>query len=240
MNLSAEIFLVVGVYALYLYDSTMLLYANEIVIFKSRGGFSATVGSDFQVRRRFLYLPNPLFPDRILFRGSWAWTDAPGREEFTPGLLQFIDGLAGVKTACFSLTILLLLILPTMLLAGSHPLFFLVLLGAIYAAIFTMSYSVWTHRRALQLSKNEALKISLEAFLCPPFAINFPRSVCAKRGLNEDAFSLAKRLVPAERWPSFAAGMQSRIQVLIESEDEASSNIERMREFSERLQGSQP
>lgn len=235
MTISVEVLLIAGIFGFYLFDSALLLYSNEIVITEHKGRFFATAGSNIQIRGRYFYLPGPHTPHHGLFKGVWAWTDADKGKEFVPGLLHFTEALVVPKRGCLLVGALLLMVLPTLLLMSASSIALLFLLASVYLTIGVVVYACWTRRSALEMSGREVALLAVEAFSCPPFAINIVRKVCQKRGLREDALSLAERLMPPARQLPLLAAVERRAQVSIDFVDQASAEYKEMIRFRSRI-----
>jgi len=238
--ISNEILLVAGIFALYLFDSSSLLYSNELILSESKRSFSATTGSSLQIGGRFLYVPNILKPHHAHFKGSWSWRDHGAAREFIPELLHFVDALSLPKAGCALLAGLMFLALPYLLLTSGKPLLLLFTLCSIYLTIAVMVHSAYRHRKALELSRRQIALIGTEAFLCPPFAINFVRKICEKRGLKQDALALSQRLLSRNRMLSTLAAVQERLATSIAFTDESSKTHEEMTDFAKRLKEHHP
>lgn len=236
MTISVETLLIAGILCFYLFDSAILLYSNEIVITEHKGRFFASTGSNLQIRGRYFYMPGPHTPHHALFKGSWTWNDLGSGKEFVPHLLHFTEALAVSKKACLLLAFLLLVALPVLLLSSASPLLLLVLLGLVYLSIAVAVYSCWTRRLDLELTKRDVALLAAEAFCCPPFAINLVRKLCQKRGLRQDALTLAERLMPATRRSPLLAAVEGRAQLNIDFEDVSSARYEEMIRFRSRVQ----
>ena len=90
---SFEVWLPLGALALYLFDSTQWLYANELIFLHRGGKWRCAQVPDFLVSGRRVYLPNPLAPATPQFKVRWSesdqrhelagcsgsWTDSFGR-----------------------------------------------------------------------------------------------------------------------------------------------------------------
>src|ERR1700731_3569324 len=79
MRFSSEVLLMLVALGMYLYDSVLLLYRAEGVLFVGlRGRWQARLGSESaRLGGRLVLLPNPLQPHVPLFRLAWNFETVP-------------------------------------------------------------------------------------------------------------------------------------------------------------------
>ena len=222
MSLSTEVLLPLAVLAFYLFDSSMLLFSNEVMFVNTGNGWRATTGSGFQFRGRYVYLPNALTPHHGAFRAHWTWTPSATTTEHIPGLQHFVGALASLRKGCVLLWALLLVALPFLLAVYPHPVALLALLGSVYATVAAIILSAYRYRGALQLTTKDIAALALEGFACPPFAINTVRKVCLRREIKEGAVAFAARLLRPEDFAKFRVAIGQRVSASIDFEDDGS------------------
>lgn len=191
MNLPMEVLLVVGVFALYLQDSALLLHYDEIALERGATRWHASTGGPLEFRDRRLYLPDPLRPTQPIFRVSWL-RGADG-ERSRSNVMHFVAALGVLRGGCRCLWALLMVVLPALLWAYPHPLAMLALVAAVYATSAWLAWCVWRHRRAFELADRAALAMGFELLCCPPHAINLVRRLSLRRGLHGDAIDAVRR-----------------------------------------------
>lgn len=222
MNLSMEFLLVVGVLALYLQDSMLLLHYDEVVLERSGWRWRASTGSAFELAGRRLYVPNPWRPTDATFRLTWLDDDADVRPEHWAGLNHFVAGLAALKGGCRLLWLLLLLVLPLLLWRFPHPLALLALTAMVYATCAWLVVQLWRYRRVFGLSGSEVRSVGFEALCCPPHAINLIRRLSLRRGLRGNAIDVASRVLPAEDAARTGRAIGERMALALDfAEDDA-------------------
>lgn len=196
MTLHDQWLLMGGVIGLYLYDSVLLLFHNEVVLEARRGGYIVSGGSKLEVGGRHLFLPNPCFPQRMLVRLSWPYDSLPGLR------------LARWKRAKLALSVvapwtwmllgLFFVGLPCALLVGTD----VTLLGWLlltYLTIAAMLVQVARHRKALNLSPRAVVALAFDALLCAPFALNIVRKISLRQVAPASLHAFASStLSPAE------------------------------------------
>ncbi|HEY5804262.1 MAG TPA: hypothetical protein VIT90_11265 [Lysobacter sp.] len=198
MNLPMELLLVVGILALYLQDSMLLLHYDEVVLERSGWRWRASTGSGFELSGRRLHLPNPWRPTDAMFRQTWLDDGAATASGSWAGLNHFVAALAALKGGCRLLWLLLLLALPLLLWRFPHPLALLVLAAIVYATCGWLVVQLLRYRRVFGLTKREAAAIGFEAMCCPPHAINLVRRLTLRRGLRGNAIDVAHRVLQGE------------------------------------------
>lgn len=186
MNLPMELLLVLGVIALYLQDSVLLLHYDEIALTRTGSRWRASAGGPMEFRGRRVFVPDPLRPAGCLFRCSWLG-DGDGSSTRPARTRHFIASLGAVAGGCRVLWALLLVGLPLLLWAYAHPLALLALLVIVYATTAWIAFQVWRHRRVYGLESRQALAMGFELLCCPPHAINVVRRLSLRHGLHGDA-----------------------------------------------------
>lgn len=222
MNLPMEFLLVVGVLALYLQDSMLLLHYDEVVLERSGWRWRASTGSGFELAGRRLYVPSPWRPTDATFRLTWLDDDADVRPEHWAGLNHFVAGLAALKGGCRLLWLLLLLVLPLLLWRFPHPLALLALTAMVYATCAWLVVQLWRYRRVFGLSDGEVRSVGFEALCCPPHAINLIRRLSLRRGLRGNAIDVASRVLPGEDAARTGRAIGERMALALDfAEDDA-------------------
>lgn len=204
--LSYEYELLALAVSLYLYDSTVLLYANEAILScDSRHVWHASTGwSGFVVAGRRVCVLNPLMMYRPCVRLSWnlyAVTPSDADKSWSEELrnLQSVAPLTVI--AALALFVLLPLGLFTRL--GTH-----LVLGSVallYGSILlALLFIRWRYSfRALTGLRFAGL--IFECLACPPFGVNLIRRVALANRVKEPLLFAAARLLPACEWNALRA-----------------------------------
>lgn len=209
MNLPMDLLLVLGVYALYLQDSALLLHYDEVVLMRSRARWRASTGGPAEFDGRRLFLPNPLQPTQPLFRGSWlVGSSALGQRART---YHFVASLRALNGGCRTLWALLLLGLPVLLWAYRHPLALLALVVAVYATTAWLAFQVWRHRRVYRLAPKQALSVGFELLCCPPHAINLVRRLSLRHGVDGDVVGVLGQWLDRDEARRVGESMRQRL-----------------------------
>lgn len=213
MNLSMEVLLVAGVFALYLQDSALLLHYDEIVL--TRGArWNVSTGGPLEFRGRRLFLPDPWAPTQPVFRTSWLGEAQPDRPRTQRH--HFLASLSAVRAGCRVLWALLMLALPLLLWAFPHPLALLALTAAVYASTTWLAVQVWRCRRVFELERRDALAMAFELLCCPPHAINLVRRLSLRRGLREDALDAMRRCLDDDGMRQAHERMRERLSYALD------------------------
>ncbi len=230
--------LVLGISGFYLFDSAMLLYANELVFVKQDGEWTfGRPGSGWEMLRKFIYLPNPLTPDYPLFRVCWVISSAPNEhQEDMEALQQFLNILSPLRYMTFSLFVLLLIGLPVVVLGFGTGLVLLLLLGVIYCVISVMLALIYRQREKLGLSVKSFAKLAFDSFACAPFALNLVRKITLRRSLMGDPICFAYKALDADAFVNLVQALCHRVDEEIEFEDEASPRCSALKDFRNKIE----
>lgn len=213
-----------GVVGLYLYDSALLLFHNEIVLEARRRGYRVSAGGALEFGGRHLYLPNPCCPHRPLIRVGWQAGESPDRRGARGNRTRL--ALSVIAPWTWLLLGLFFVALPCALWIGTNVLL-LGWLALTYAVVAAMLLHVNFHRKALNLSQRAVIALAFDVLLCSPFAINTIRKISLRQiapGLRSVA---AARLSPAEN-AALTRILRERIQVslgFVEPDSDASDAL---------------
>ena len=185
-----EVLLPIGAIGLYLFDSVLLLYANEVLFVNSRGRWGFAMSSPFLLGGRRLCFVNPLTPAVAQFRVRWSEDDARQEQESDEALQEFFAALLPVRYMT-ALLLVLLLALPVELMFFGTGLQLLALMASFYAVILLALAYIFVRRKALQLSGRAFAALSFDSLACSPFAINLVRKLTMQRGLAGNPFDFA-------------------------------------------------
>lgn len=237
MTLPFEIMLVLGIVGFYLFDSAMLLYANELIFAENNGKWVfGRPESGWQMLGKNLYMPNPLTPDYPLFRACWVVASASNeRQEDIEALRQFLNVLNPLRYMTFGLFALLLIWLPIVLLGFGTGLGLLLLLGVIYCTITVMLAQIYRQREELGLSGKTFAKLAFDSLACAPFALNLVRKITLNRSLVGDPICFAHQVLDADAFAQLVQALCHRVDEEIEFEDEASPRCGALKDFRNRI-----
>lgn len=167
-----------GIVLMYLYDSALLLYHDEVAFETGRRGAIVPGGLMLELGGRVLFVPNPLTPHRPLYRLSWlAHVPGPGVRAGAPGLRRTASRCSVLAPWSVLLLMLFAAALPASLwLADTHVALLAWLVGT-YATILAMLGMAVAYRRRLGVTSRQLWSLARDALLCPPFALNMLRKI---------------------------------------------------------------
>ncbi|GLQ48992.1 hypothetical protein ACFFJT_02130 [Dyella flava] len=202
-----------GVVVLYLYDSALLLYHNEIMLIGVRRGYRVSAGSGFEFGGRHVFLPQPLFPHQPLFRLSWPLQGVYGGDTQAIRFRRVRVALAAVSPWTLILLLLFALGLPFVLFVSASVEALLAWIATVYAVIVMMLVQVYRHRKALNLSGRAVAAVALDALLCAPFALNIVRKIGLRQHFQVDLRMVARTVLPAVAIHELTAILRERIHI---------------------------
>ena len=215
---------------LYVYDCAVLLYANEGLLIGApalprrrpagRAHWRAVSPRGLlQLGGRFLYLQNPLMPQRPAFRLSWGFAadTGPASHDFSggPSGLASLTGLAEslavltpfVATAALALYVLLPLGLISPLGLGALVPALVLLYGSIAAALRLL----YLRRAALALTRGQCAVLAFECLACPPFVVNLVRRIALAKRCAVRFPDAAVRLLEPPRWQALERELEAQL-----------------------------
>lgn len=176
-----EYALVIGVFVFYLYDALISFYGNEILLEGAGSHWKVISRTGWLAGGRYLHVPNPLAPYRMVFKGAWPVAPLPQVPAFSRKRAKvFARSMAPLQWLTALLAVQLLLGLPLLVLLERRDLL-VGLAGTIYLSAALAASALFYRRRAFGLSKRACWSIAFDLMCCPPFAINAVRKVSLKR-----------------------------------------------------------
>jgi hypothetical protein len=216
----AEVGLVLLAAGLYLYDSALLLYADEgVVSTVGRAGWTVRFGPGIQIRGRYLYIPSPLMPHRPIFRLVWKpettaaadrrWTER--RALFEP-LVPLVWGMLAS----------IFVLLPAGLFLRLGDAMLLATLAFLYLNIVALLGWIALKRASFGLTRKRFAALAFEALICSPFALNLVRKISAEMPVDENLVEAARRLQQTHDWEASRRQIIARIDEELDFEAEIS------------------
>lgn len=190
MWIAGEWLLAAGILLFYLQDSALLLYHDEVAIAERWRNWKVSASAGVELAGRYLFLPNPLVPQRALFRATW--TAADGVDDGAR-LDAFLSQLMPFRIGCVFAWAIVLVAIPVTVLAHRSPTLLLAELLASYLVTASMGVFAWRRRAALGLDAKAALGLIAETLLCPPYSVNYLRRLCRHHAFASDPVKFAVR-----------------------------------------------
>ena len=207
---SFAVWLPLGAIGLYLFDSTLLLYSNELLFVRRAGRWSFAESSSLLLAGRRLCFPNPLKPGTPQFRIRWSETDARLEQEEHGELEHFLAALRPLQYLVMTLFVILLT-LPVELFLFGTGVELLVLTAAFYIVILGALGYIFSRRRELRVSGKSFLALSFDSLACAPFAINLVRKLALRRALAGNPIAFARRRFDPETFATLIGAVCRRV-----------------------------
>jgi len=207
---SIEVLLPLGAIGLYLFDSTLLLYSNELLFARRGGRWSFATGSALLLAGRRVCLLNPLTPATAQFRVRWSEADTRQQQESREELDAFLAALGPLRYFVIILWVLLLALPLELFLLGTGV-ELLVLMAAFYGVVLASLGYIYVRRRELRVSGRSFLALSFDSLACAPFAINLVRKLALRRGLAGNPIDFARRAFEPETFSALIDAVCRRV-----------------------------
>ena len=220
---AGALWLPVGAIAFYLYDSLLCLYGDELVLIKAGARWDHSGGGNRLLFRRRWYLPNPLTPQRLLWKACWSQAAATSAVTDLAGVAQVGERLQTLRVLVLIELALVAAALPLTVLAGATPLVLLLVFAAIYLVAAIAVIWLWRRRSQLGLTARHCRSLSFDALACPPFAINLVRKISLLTEIRGELLGLARPVFEAAALGRLRATLLRRVseQLAVESADSA-------------------
>lgn len=205
--------LMAGAALLYLCDSALLLFHNEVVLQVRRRGCLVSTGSALEFAGRRLFVPNPLLPDRVLARLSWPQGGSP---DWRPARWRRLRlALLVIAPWTWLLLGLFWVVLPITLRFGTDTMLLGWLLTT-YLTIAVMMAQVYRHRKALGLPPRAVLALTIDAFFCAPFALNIIRKISLRQSSSAPLRTFTLSELSVDENAALAVLLSERIRISLD------------------------
>lgn len=171
-----NLWLPIGAFALYLYDSILLLHSNELIM-ERRHSWQVRSGSQFYWKGRMVYLPNPFLPHVAGYRVYWDPSTSGDSSVPAPNFAAIDRLFRGLRPLVIGLLTLLCIVLPAVSwgLGSGWPL--LAVFGLCYGLVVAILATVWRQRLQISISNRQFVGLSFDLLACAPFAANVIRKI---------------------------------------------------------------
>jgi hypothetical protein len=208
---AAETLLLPGIAAFYLYDSALLLYADEVVFARPLRRWRAALGEGATWQGRFLAFPALSAPGAPVFRAVWS---EGGRTARAPATERVLGVLRPLRWAAWLVAFALFALVPLALLLHASQGWLLGLLALIYLPTLLAVAHLARYRAALGLAWGELAAIAFDVLACPPFALNLVRRVTLRCGLAQPATTFADAVLDAASRARLGRALEARRALL--------------------------
>jgi hypothetical protein len=207
---SFEVLLPLGAIGLYLFDSVLLLYSNEVLFVNGGGRWSFVMSSPLLLGGRRLCFVNPLTPVVTQFRVRWSDQDTRQEQEQPGEIQEFLAALRPVRYLVAVLGVLLLALPVELVYFGTGP-ELLVLMASFYVVILVALTYVYVKRRVLKLTGRSFAALAFDALACSPFAINLVRKLGMRRALAGNPVDFAQRSFDPQTFVALITAIAARV-----------------------------
>ncbi len=227
--------------ALYLYDSSALLYRNEALLSCSASGrWHAAFGwTRFVIAGRSLVMLNPFTVGQPAFRLQWQFEAAVSAAPDT-GWQTMARRLIGLRWSARGAACGLFVLLPLGLFTPLGA-------GAIWAAVLFIYGSaifgvihLWILKDSLGLTAAGYAALAFECLVCPPFAANMIRRIALRQRITESFPHAAANLLRGEQRLRARAQCEARLDeviIAVEGPGDAAALQARKAQISQWLEG---
>lgn len=225
---------------LYLFDSALLLYANEGLLTPTgRRDWRVSFGSEqIRVLGKEVFVPHPLLPHRPQFRLRW-------HVQFDDGA---IDGGWEARRALFrplmptvwGMAFALFVLLPIGLFSRLGEPMLIAAIVLLYLNIVAALLWLGIKRSEFGLSGKRFVLLAFESLVCSPLAINLIRKISAGMPIDEDLAHVARRLQTPDAWDLTRMAIVARLDEELALEDEGTEHAATLRRYREGLVTSDP
>lgn len=212
MSLHDGLLLLGGVVLLYLYDSALLLYHNEIVVIGRCKDYRVSAGSGFELGGRHVFLPQPFCPHQSLFRLGWPEQGVLADDVQAIRMHRVRVALALLAPWTWLLFVLFAAGLPYVLFVSGHLEVLLAWVATVYGVILATLALVYRLRKPLNLSGRDVAAVAMDALLCAPFALNIIRKIGLRQHFKVDLRRVASTMLPGPAVQALTAILRQRIQ----------------------------
>lgn len=220
MNFRAETALMVLAWALYLFDSLLLLQLNQAVLFRRGRSWVAAFGAhSWTIRGKEPFLPNPLLPHRPMYVLHWGLTQENTSAPGSVRLQERTELHIFMPFVLFS-WLCLFVVVPVGLFSPLGVEVTLAGAAAMYLSNGIALLIMVRRRAALGLSGRRCGALALECLTCPPFAVNLVRRLSAVLPVQEDFVAASTRVLRADALPEVHRQCLRRLQAQIDITDE--------------------
>jgi hypothetical protein len=207
---SFEVWLPIGAIGLYLFDSVLMLYSNEVLFLRQASRWGFVMSSSLLLGGRRLCLVNPLIPAIPHFQVHWSEQDTRQEQESEHELSSFLAALRPLQYLVSALWLLLVALPVDLFLFGTGP-ELLALMGAFYGVILAALGYTYARRAVLRLSVRSFLALSFDALACAPFSINLVRKLALRRSLAGNPIDFARRRFDPATFAALIAAVSGRV-----------------------------
>lgn len=218
MTIPFEWQLCLGIVAFYLFDSSKLLYRDEVMFTRSGGRWRFHLPGDrWLLLGRSLYVANPLTPYAAMVRARWHPELSPDSGNGSTNM--HATRLLAVRCLATALLVVTVIALPASLSYFGSP-GSLAVLVFVYILIVALLIGIHRHRGTLGLTSRQFWALASDALLCAPFAINAFRKLTLQTISPRDALVFATEVLDDEQLRIFVTALIDRLDADLRFHDD--------------------
>lgn len=224
LNISFDVWLMVGVIGFYIADSLTLSFHNQFLVAASASKRWQYVPRTVELAGKYLYLPHLLKPYQLLLKLNWQpdLNTIQPSDDLTQPVRQLAGSLLVLQMLVICLALQILLLFPLTIYLYGLGVLSLLLMALIYSTILFAITVVFFKRQQFNLSLAAWAKLAFEVLACPPFAVNLLRKLGLNQTVAVDGVLLAAQLLPMDDYQQVLDDIiqeVSMMQVLLEDTD---------------------
>ncbi len=233
--MSYEVELLAIAIAFYLYDSSVLLYSNEVIFtFHGTRGWSAASGwFGFVFAGRTLCMLNPLTPHFPSYRLSWAFDALPDAKDVSWS--EHAQGQSDLAPWTLAGGIALFVLLPLGMFTFLGRYLVIPALSLLYGSTLVALYKLSRSKGRSTFGARSFRGFAFECIACPPFSVNMVRRMTLAHSIAEPAPLAAARLLDGVRWTEFREECLSRLNAAIQLAGDAATEVAALQAQKQRL-----
>ncbi len=222
MTITLEQYLIIGLYAFYLYDSLILLAPTECLITKSCGAWSIVVPSvHMEFGGKFIHLLNLFAPAALVFKANFSKNTTESIE--LESLNSLLIELKPIKYTVSVLVVILLVLMPILIVRYGTGVSFLCAALSSYMAIIALSAYIFLKRKCLNLSNRDVASIVFDSLACPPFAINALHRITIRQKFNFEIIGFSRAHLTEVQFSKFVEKLAFYIESQVQMQDESTT-----------------
>ena len=223
-----------AVIALYLYDSALLLHANEGVLTTvGRSRWQVRLGSEtFQWQGKGILLPNPLTPHRPYYRLLWNMC---GSSSKTTPVAAPARSYGWLTPLTWLMAVALFVLLPLGLFTRFGDLMIVAALLCFYSAALGSLGYLWRQRNRFHCPAKRFVHLAFESLTCPPFALNMVRHLSLAQKCSADLAIAAQTLQSSADWERTSTLFIERLDDEINWAEDKADIVGQLRQQRDRL-----
>ncbi len=212
--------LIVIMAGFFLYDSALLLYANEALMSLKKGKWRIHYGSTyFTIFGKSVFVANPFDLHRPLFRLAWYKSSIDGSP--TDDLTAISQQLSRLAPLIILSAITQFVLLPLVLLFGLNLHNLIITAIIIYLCNALPLVAVLRNRDQFGMTHKQAAALTVECLLCPPITLNVIRRLSLARSLKDDLSVVSRSLLTVDEWEKVRLAMEIQVDETKESRSSA-------------------